>query len=191
MYLSLNFTASKRISCVRTKYKEDNIFIWCCIWWKFLYCVIICVTTLFIINGNASSCDVYTLYYVFKGETGNIITFTQFEEGGILTKTRNDEESIDKSNDNSIMPPLLSKEEIDAMDSGDESNQDHISMKMLEDIWDGNQSHPNVNQIGARYKICGSIRQRQSKWKGALNATQNMGKVLHKVFDIVVKNILQ
>ena len=43
------------------------------------------------------------------------------------------------------MPPLLSKEEIDAMDSGDESDHDHISTEMLEEILDGNQSHLNVN----------------------------------------------
>ena len=33
-----------------------------------------------------------------------------------------------------------------AMDSGDESDHDLISTKMLEDIRDGSQSHPNVNQ---------------------------------------------
>ena len=32
-------------------------------------------------------------------QTGDIITFTQFEEGNILTKTRNDAESGDESND--------------------------------------------------------------------------------------------
>ena len=43
------------------------------------------------------------------------------------------------------MPPLLREEDIDAMDSGDESDHDIISMDMLEDICDGSQSHPNVN----------------------------------------------
>ena len=32
------------------------------------------------------------------------------------------------------MPPLLSKEEMDEMDSGDESDHDPISTEMLEDI---------------------------------------------------------
>ena len=85
-----------------------------------------------------------------RGETGNIITLTQFEEGKILTKNRNDVEIGDKSDDNSIMPPLLSEEEIDAMDSGDDSDHDLISTDMLEDISDGSRSHPNVNQIEAR-----------------------------------------
>ena len=40
------------------------------------------------------------------GITGDIIRFAQFEEGDIFTKTRSNEESREKSNDNSIMPPL-------------------------------------------------------------------------------------
>ena len=51
-----------------------------------------------------------------REQTGNIITFTQFEEGNILTKTCNNAESGDKYNENSIMAPLLSEEERDAMD---------------------------------------------------------------------------
>ena len=43
-----------------------------------------------------------------REQTGNIITFTQFEEGNLLSETCNDAESCDKSDDNSIMPPLLS-----------------------------------------------------------------------------------
>ena len=52
-----------------------------------------------------------------RGETGDIIMLAQFEEENILTKTRNDAESGD---DDSIMPLLLSEEEIDAMYSGNE-----------------------------------------------------------------------
>ena len=83
------------------------------------------------------------------------------------------------------------KEDMYAMDSGDESDYDLISTDMLEDIRDGSQSHPNVNQREARYKIRGSINQGQSEWKGALKATQNMGKCLQKVFKTFVKEILQ
>ena len=50
------------------------------------------------------------------------------------------------------MMPLLNKEEMDAMDSGDESYHDLISTEMLEDIHDGSQSHTRVNQREARYK---------------------------------------
>ena len=34
-----------------------------------------------------------------REQTGDIITFAQFEEGNILTKTRNDAESGDKSDE--------------------------------------------------------------------------------------------
>ena len=47
-----------------------------------------------------------------KKKTGNIITFAQFEEGGLLSETRKDaerhNESGDESDDDSIMPPLIS-----------------------------------------------------------------------------------
>ena len=48
------------------------------------------------------------------------------------------------------MPPLLSKEEMDAMDSGDESDDDPISTKMLEYICDRSQYYPDVNRREAR-----------------------------------------
>ena len=62
---------------------------------------------------------------------------------------------------------------------------------MLEDICDSIQSHPNFNSREAHYKICDCIKQRQSEWKGALKATRNMVKRLHKVFKTVVKDIFQ
>ena len=65
------------------------------------------------------------------------------------------------------------------MDSGNKSDHDLISTKMLEDIRDRSQSHPNVNKIEACYKICDRIKQRKLEWKGALKAMQNMGKGLH------------
>ena len=58
---------------------------------------------------------------------------------------------------------------------------------MLEDIRDGSQSYPNFNRREASYKIRDNIRQRQPEWKGALKATQSMGKGLHKVFSTVAK----
>ena len=79
--------------------------------------------------------------YVFEGEIGDVITFAQFEEGNIITKTCNDAES---GNNDSIMPPIQSEEDMDAMDSGYDSDHDIISTEMLEDICDGSQSHPNV-----------------------------------------------
>ena len=45
------------------------------------------------------------------------------------------------------MPPIISEEEIDAIDSGDESEDKPMSTEMSEDIHDGSQSHPSVNRI--------------------------------------------
>ena len=42
------------------------------------------------------------------------------------------------------MPPLLSKEEMDAMDSDNDSDYDPISTEMLEDICDRSQSNLSV-----------------------------------------------
>ena len=126
-----------------------------------------------------------------KGENVNIIMFAQFEEVNILTKTRNDVETCDRSYDNSIIPPLLIKEEIDAIDSVNESDHILISTEMLEYIPDGSQSHLIVNQREACYKIRDCIRQRQSEWKGALKATRSMGKDSHKVFSMFVIFFLQ
>ena len=69
------------------------------------------------------------------------------------------------------MPPLLSEEKMDAMDSGDESDHEPMSMKILEDIRDGSQSHLNINRREARYKIRDCIKKRQPEWKGALKTT--------------------
>ena len=92
-----------------------------------------------------------------REQTGDIITFAQFEEENILSETRNG----DESDDDSIVPTLLSKEEMDTMNSGDDSDHDPISTEMLEYIPDGSQSRLNVNSEGARYKIRDCIRQRR------------------------------
>ena len=65
----------------------------------------------------------------------------------------------------------MSKQDMDAMNSGDESDHDLISTEILEDICDGGQTHPNVNRREAHCKIGGSSRQGQLEWKGALKAT--------------------
>ena len=71
-----------------------------------------------------------------KEQTGDIITFTHFEEGNLSSETREDAENSKKSNDDSIMPPLISKEEMYAMDSGDESEDEHMSTEIIENICD-------------------------------------------------------
>ena len=82
-----------------------------------------------------------------KEKTVDIITFAQFEGEDLLYETREYAESSEESDDDSILPQLLRKEEMDTMDSGYESDHDRISTEKLEKIRDGSQSHPNVNQI--------------------------------------------
>ena len=83
--------------------------------------------------------------------------FTKFEEGNLLSETCDDAGIGDKSDDDSIMTPLLSKEEINVMDSGDEYEDKPISTDTLEDIRDGSQSNPSVNRREERYKILFSL----------------------------------
>ena len=96
----------------------------------------------------------------WKEQTGDIITFTQFEEVNSVSETRNDAESGEKYDDDSIMQPLLRNEEMDATYSGDDSYDGPISTNMLEDIRDRSQSHPNDNRRYARYKTCDQNKQR-------------------------------
>ena len=60
---------------------------------------------------------------------------------------------------------MMSKQDMENISSGDESDHDLISTEMLEDICDGSQTHPNINRREARYKIRNHIRQGQSEWK--------------------------
>ena len=72
--------------------------------------------------------------------------FAHFKEGNILTKTRNNAESGDESDNESIIPPLLSEEETDAMDSVNQPDHDLISTEMLE------KSMTEVSLIGTLTK---------------------------------------
>ena len=89
------------------------------------------------------------------------------------------------------MPPFISEEEMDKMSSGDESDDEPMSRVMLEDIHDVSKSHPSVNRREAHYKIRDHIKQSQEKWEKSLLFTQNIDKVLHKVFKSVKNNISQ
>ena len=56
---------------------------------------------------------------------------------------------------------MMRKQYMDSINSGDESDHDHISTEMLEDIRDGSQTHLNIKKIEARYKIRVRVRQKQ------------------------------
>ena len=55
---------------------------------------------------------------------------------------------------------MMSEQDMENINSGDESDHDLIYTEMLEDICDGSHNHPTVNKREARYKIRDSIRQR-------------------------------
>ena len=117
--------------------------------------------------------------------------FTHFEEGDLLSETRDNAESGNESDENSTMTPLFSKEEMDALDSGNEYDDEPINTYMLKDNCDGSQSRPSIHRIEARYNICDYIKGSQAECKLLLLSTQNVGKDLHKVFKSVVKDIMQ
>ena len=78
-----------------------------------------------------------------KEQTGDVITFAQFEEGNLLTENCNDTESSDESYSESIM---MSKQDIENIDEKEMFDDDHISTETLQDIRDGNQTHPIIDK---------------------------------------------
>ena len=119
-----------------------------------------------------------------KEQTGDVITFAQFEEGNLLSETRNDTESDEKSDSESIM---MSEKDMENLDETEKFDEGLISTETLQDIRDGNQNHPKIRE--ARMAICDCIKQKKSEWKGALRDTHKMGKGLHRVFSTIVSEI--
>ena len=70
-----------------------------------------------------------------KEQTGDVITFAQFEEGNLTNETRNDTESDDGSDRKSIMMSERYMENIGETEKFDEGL---ISTELLQDIRDGN-----------------------------------------------------
>ena len=95
-------------------------------------------------------CDTYS-----KGKTGDIITFSQFEEGNLLSETCDNTESNKESDDKSTLAPLISEEEMDVMSTGYESDDELTTLK---DISDGSQSLMIINRIEERYNKCDHIK---------------------------------
>ena len=59
-----------------------------------------------------------------KEQTGDVITFAQLEEGGLLSETRNDTESSDESDSESIM---MSERDMENLDETEKFDDDLIS----------------------------------------------------------------
>ena len=121
-----------------------------------------------------------------KEQTGNVITFAQFEEGNLISETRNDTESDDESDSESITMSIIYMENIDEKEKFDD---DLISTETLHDICDGNQTHPKIDKREARMTIRDRIKQNNLQWKGASRATHKMVKGLHIFFSTIVSEI--
>ena len=78
-----------------------------------------------------------------------MITFAQFKEGNLISETRNDTESGDESNSESIM---MSKKDMENLDETENIDDDLISTETLHDIRDGNHTHPKIDKREARLK---------------------------------------
>ena len=101
----------------------------------------------------------YTLYATSSiKKTVDVITFTQFEEENILTETRNDTESGDESDSESIM---MNEQDMENLDEKEKFDDDLISTETLHDISGGNQTHPNIDKREARIKIRDRIKQKK------------------------------
>ena len=85
-----------------------------------------------------------------REKTGYITTFTQFEEGNLLSNTRDDTEIGNRYDDDSTLPPLISEEEMDSMSSGNEPDAEPMSTDMLEDIRNSSQYHPSIKRRETR-----------------------------------------
>ena len=94
-----------------------------------------------------------------KEQTGNVITFAQFEEGNLLSETRNDTESGDESDSGSIM---MSEKDMENLDETEKFDEGLISTELLQDIRDGNQNHPKINKREAHMAIRDRIKQNKS-----------------------------
>ena len=88
----------------------------------------------------------------------------------------------DDSDDDSTLPPLISEAKMDEMSLGDESDDEHMPIDMLEDICDRIQSYLSINRGEARCKLHDRIKKRRVEWKGVLLSTRNMGIGSHKWF---------
>ena len=105
-YLNWNSIASKMLSCLRTPQMQDCIFV------QFFY-ESFSSALAYMENtySEAIAMQPAVLYVpcaIFsKVQTGNIIIFSQFEEGSLPSKYHNGTESNDESDENSTLPPLI------------------------------------------------------------------------------------
>ena len=81
---------------------------------------------------QSTDSELPTLPTDVEKQTGDVITFAQFQEGNLISETRNDTESGDKFDRKSIM---TSKKDIENIDETGKLKRDHIKQKKLQ--WKG------------------------------------------------------
>ena len=84
-----------------------------------------------ILTGSTDS-DLPTLSTDFENQTGDVITFAQFEKGDLISEARNDTESGDKSDSKSIM---MSKKDMENLEKTEKLIRNCIKQKKLQ--WKG------------------------------------------------------
>ena len=72
-----------------------------------------------------------------KEQTGDVISFAQFEEGNLISETCNDTESDDQSDSESIM---MSEKDMENLDEKEKFDDNLISTETLHEIRDGNHN---------------------------------------------------
>ena len=61
--------------------------------------------------------------------------------------------------------------------TNNDSDDGYISTNTLEEIWDGNYIHPDINKRYPRLKIRDHIRKAQGEWKGMELSEKTWAKV--------------
>ena len=119
----------------------------------------------------------YTQYVTSsKEQTGNLITFTQFEEGNLISETRNETESGDKYDSKSI---TMSGKDMKILNETEKLDDDLISTETLHDMRDVNKTHLKIDKREARIAIRDRIKQKTQFpfiyfWMGLISVTNVM-----------------
>ena len=108
-------------------------------------------------------------------QTGDVITFAQFEEGNLLTETLNDTESSDESDSKSLM---MNKQDMENLDKKEKYDADHISTKRYMTIV--TEIRPIRTLIKGEHVLQYAIA--LSKGNHDVNECQNLCKAWEKVY---------
>ena len=118
-----------------------------------------------------------------KEQTGDVIMIAQFEEGNLLSETRNDTESGDESDSESIM---MSEKDMENLYKIEKLDDDLISTETLHDIRDENQTHPKIDKREARMAIRDCIKQTEIAMERSIKSYAQDGKRFCTEFSVLL-----